>query len=84
MWVEGGRAQDTVEEEHSQLGRAEGDVDRGGRQKDGPVLDEDATQLRLDLILGEGQALALHDREEVEDDDREDRPATPRTPGLSR
>jgi hypothetical protein len=34
--------EDAVEEEHAKLGRAVGDVEEGGRDEDGPVLDQDA------------------------------------------
>merc|ERR1712028_144196 len=53
--------EDAVEEEHAQLGRAVGDVDGGGRDEDSPVLDQDAFELGLDLVLREGEALALDD-----------------------
>eukprot|EP00966_Prymnesium_polylepis_P224376 5190169-Prymnesium_polylepis.1 len=73
-WARG--AQDAVEEEHAQLGRAEGEIDHGGRQEDRPILDQDAAQLVAHLIDGKGETLALNDREEAQDDHREDRPAS--------
>ena len=62
----------TVEKEDAELGRAVGDIDERRGQEDAPVLDEDPTELVLDLVLGEAEALALHDRKEAEDDDGED------------
>ena len=43
-----------VKEEDTQLRRAVGDVDNRRREEDRPILDQDATEIILDLVLRSG------------------------------
>ena len=74
-------ARRTVQEEHAELRRAVGEVDGRRGQEDGPVLEQDATELVCDLVLGELKAFALDDGEEAENDHGEDGPGGRRAHG---
>ena len=61
-----------IQEEHTERGRAEPEVDAASGEKDCPVLEQDAPQVLLHLLHGVTEPFALNHREEDDDDDGKD------------